>query len=238
MAWEESAMRSILFAAIVSCSTGTAAAGETTALPDESLNLRLAAPIESWDEALPLGNGLMGGLLWGANRTIRLSLDRGDLWDERPAEGMQWDQFTYANLKKWVAARDEKSIDTYLDRAYRDAHPTKIPAGRLEITLGAQKAVARFELNLAAAAPRRCGADMKRCAKRTRLGGRRSGADPPSAFHPPTRTSCGSTTSSGTSTAPPRAAERRPCRCKACGRPTPAGCLPGRATTTTISTRR
>ena len=31
------------------------------------------------DEAVPLGNGLMGGLLWGGGSTLRLSLDRGDL---------------------------------------------------------------------------------------------------------------------------------------------------------------
>ncbi len=42
------------------------------------------APIRSWDEVLPLGNGLTGGLLWGEGNLIRLSLDRGDLWDERP----------------------------------------------------------------------------------------------------------------------------------------------------------
>ena len=117
----------------------------------ESLNLKLDAPITTWDEALPLGNGLMGGLLWGASNTIRLSLDRGDLWDERPAEGMQWDQFNYANLKKWAAADDVKSIENYLDRAYRDVHPTKIPAGRLEIAIAPKLSVRRFELNLATA---------------------------------------------------------------------------------------
>lgn len=129
------------------------AAGADTAgsTPAASLNLRLEAPIASWDEALPLGNGLMGGLLWGSDNTLRLSFDRGDLWDERPAKGMQWEQFTYANLKKWAAAKDAKSIETYLDRAYRDVHPTKIPAGRLEITLAPKTTVRRFELNLATA---------------------------------------------------------------------------------------
>ena len=55
------------------------------AVPPAELNLVLQAPITTWDEAVPLGNGLMGGLLWGEKQTIRLSLDRGDLWDERPA---------------------------------------------------------------------------------------------------------------------------------------------------------
>jgi alpha-L-fucosidase 2 len=144
-------MTKLFLPAFILGMAATTLASQAAALPDESVNLRLAAPIDSWDEALPLGNGLMGGLLWGADRTIRLSLDRGDLWDERPAEGMQWDQFTYANLRKWAATKDAKAIDNYLDRAYRDAHPTKIPAGRLEITLVPEKAVTRFELHLATA---------------------------------------------------------------------------------------
>jgi len=39
-----------------------------------SLVLVLAAPITTWDEAVPLGNGLLGGLLWGEGNTVRLSL--------------------------------------------------------------------------------------------------------------------------------------------------------------------
>ena len=70
-------------------------AGESR-LPDASLNPRLTAPIATWDEAIPLGNGLMGGLLWGETNLIRLSLDRGDLWDERPAPGDPLGSFTYA----------------------------------------------------------------------------------------------------------------------------------------------
>ncbi|MCC6415863.1 MAG: glycoside hydrolase N-terminal domain-containing protein, partial [Opitutaceae bacterium] len=49
------------------------------------MKLRLAAPITLWDEALPLGNGLQGALFWGEANKLRFSLDRGDLWDERPA---------------------------------------------------------------------------------------------------------------------------------------------------------
>ncbi|MCX6983539.1 MAG: hypothetical protein NT118_02145 [Lentisphaerae bacterium] len=47
-------------------------------IPDKKLNLKLDAPIKTWDEAIPLGNGLMGGLLWGNDNLLRLSLDRGE----------------------------------------------------------------------------------------------------------------------------------------------------------------
>jgi alpha-L-fucosidase 2 len=130
---------------------GAFAPARETRLPGPDLNLTLTAPIATWDEAVPLGNGLMGGLLWGGGSTLRLSLDRGDLWDERPADGMRWELFTYANLIRKVAEQDYKYIDDVFDRAYRDSHPSKIPAGRVEMSLDPGQRLERFELDLASA---------------------------------------------------------------------------------------
>jgi alpha-L-fucosidase 2 len=75
-------------------------------------NLVLSAPINTWDEAIPLGNGLMGGLLWGENNTIRLSLDRGDLWDERSYNGKEWwKEHTYS---KGVELAAQKKYDSWM----------------------------------------------------------------------------------------------------------------------------
>ena len=82
-------------------SLGTAA-GES--FPAAKSNLRLEAPIQTWDEAVPLGNGLLGGLLWGEDGQLRLSLDRGDLWDERPATKVDWGRYTWATLLELTAA--------------------------------------------------------------------------------------------------------------------------------------
>lgn len=121
-------------------------------LPPAELNLKLAAPISTWDEAVPLGNGLMGGLLWGEGNRLRLSLDRGDLWDERPAPGDPLSQFTYAQMAKLVAEGKNGEIAKIADaQAYDQKHPTKIPAGRLEITLDPGQVVQSFELDLATA---------------------------------------------------------------------------------------
>jgi len=43
---------------------------DAVAEPAPELNLTLTAPIGTCDEALPLGNGLMGGLLWGGGSTL------------------------------------------------------------------------------------------------------------------------------------------------------------------------
>ena len=134
-----------LFSIVICLFTGTAAAA------DDPLKLELTAPIRTWDEAVPLGNGLLGGLLWGEDNTIRLSLDRGDLWDERPAPDMPWEKFNFANLIRLVQEQKAGEITAIFDRNYSAAHPTKIPAGRLEIVLEPTQQVQRFELAMAAA---------------------------------------------------------------------------------------
>jgi alpha-L-fucosidase 2 len=121
--------------ALVSAST----LAEETPVPPPDQNLVLAAPIKHWDEAIPLGNGLMGGLLWGEGNTVRLSLDRGDLWDERPAGEAGW-----WRTRTWKVGGD-------WDGPYNGVTPTKLPAGRLELTLDPSRQVNAFELNLATA---------------------------------------------------------------------------------------
>ncbi len=111
----------------------------SAALPDAALNLKLTAPINTWDEAVPLGNGLMGGLLWGKNNLVRLSLDRGDLWDDRPAVEKEW-----WKKETWIKGGD-------WDAPYDGSTPTKLPAGRLEIQLDPAQQIQSFELNLATA---------------------------------------------------------------------------------------
>jgi alpha-L-fucosidase 2 len=120
-------------------------------LPGPDLNLKLAAPINTWDEAIPLGNGLLGGLLWGKDNTIRLSLDRGDLWDERPANGVRWKDFNYATIRRLVGEGKADEVNDICDKPYFDAHPSKLPAGRLEIALDPSQQVKSFELDLATA---------------------------------------------------------------------------------------
>jgi alpha-L-fucosidase 2 len=126
-------------------------AGQASRLPGPELNLVLGAPISTWDEAIPLGNGLLGGLLWGGDQALRLSLDRADLWDERPSDGLELERFNYRTARALVAAGRNDEFNRIFDRAYDDLHPTKLPAGRLEITLGEAQRLSSFELDLASA---------------------------------------------------------------------------------------
>lgn len=126
----------------------------TSQLPSPALNLKLTAPIATWDEAIPLGNGTMGVLLWGETNRLRLSLDRGDLWDERPSKEFVKvkDRFMWAAMQQMVAATNMAEFNRVFDSNYDyNGPPTKLPAGRVEITLDPSQVVEAFELNLATA---------------------------------------------------------------------------------------
>src|SRR5262245_308198 len=61
-------------------------------------------PLARWDEGLPLGNGVLGAMVWGENNVLKISLDRADLWDERTPPVFAKPEWTYATLKQLVAA--------------------------------------------------------------------------------------------------------------------------------------
>jgi len=112
-------------------------------------SLRLEAPIATWDEAVPLGNGLTGGLLWGENGTVRLSLDRGDLWDLRTPETYKEPGWNYATIQRLVAERNQAELVRRFDAPFEQVpHPTKLPGARLEVTLDDGKRLRAFDLDL------------------------------------------------------------------------------------------
>jgi alpha-L-fucosidase 2 len=89
-----------------------------------------------WDEAVPLGNGMIGALVWRNGARLRLSLDRADLWDLRPMDNLRGPEWTF----RWVIDHWQKNdygpVQEKFDKPY-DANPapTKIPAGALEFDL-------------------------------------------------------------------------------------------------------
>ncbi|RPJ69764.1 MAG: hypothetical protein EHM24_17635, partial [Acidobacteria bacterium] len=111
--------------------------------------LRLNAPISTWDEAIPLGNGLTGGLLWGGDSTVRLSLDRGDLWDLRTPDIYKEPDWNYATIQRLVAERNQRELVRRFDAPFEEIpYPTKLPGARLELTLDDGKRLTSFDLDL------------------------------------------------------------------------------------------
>ncbi|MGL4852088.1 MAG: glycosyl hydrolase family 95 catalytic domain-containing protein [Phocaeicola sp.] len=105
---------------------------------------------ESWDEAMPLGNGMVGALVWQKEQKLRISLDYVDLWDERPM--VNYDSIPVRNFK-WVEQQVRKKeylpVQMMYDIPYdTSAFPTKIPGAALEFDTHSLGAVERVRLYL------------------------------------------------------------------------------------------
>jgi alpha-L-fucosidase 2 len=105
---------------------------------EDPYQIVLKAPIEKWDEALPLGNGLTGGLLWGGDGGIRLSLDRGDLWDLRDHPILSDESFTYDSMVRMV--REGRNDELNEKHSHISPFPTKLPGGRLVVDIDSKPA--------------------------------------------------------------------------------------------------
>ena len=94
--------------------------------------LRFDGTIALWDEAMPLGNGQTGCLLWGEDR-IKLSLDRVDIWDNRPAPETLLPEFTYETMARAYRDGDMDTVTRLFDHPYSYAAPSKLAVGRIEL---------------------------------------------------------------------------------------------------------
>jgi alpha-L-fucosidase 2 len=121
-------------------------AAESQLNPPSAMRLHLSGPIESSLDAIPLGNGLCGGLLWGKGTNIYLSLDRGDLWDLRPHPGYTNAGFTYQTVVEMAQAGRTAELNRQFAKV--SLFPTKVPGARLVVELPAGVSVDGFSLDL------------------------------------------------------------------------------------------
>jgi alpha-L-fucosidase 2 len=119
--------------------------------PRPEHGLRYDEPATVWDEAMPLGNGLLGALVWGDGKPLRISLDRTDLWDLRPVPEFHTKEYSYKMMRQWVREGRIDDLHRLYDKPYGNAGPTKIPAGRIELTFGSNPAFQNATLDLAQA---------------------------------------------------------------------------------------
>ncbi|MGY3054693.1 alpha-L-fucosidase 2 [Pedobacter sp. UYEF25] len=95
-------------------------------------NLSFTSLATRWDEAMPLGNGMLGALIWGKEDKLRISLDRADLWDERlPDRNLDVNNFAW--VQQQVEKKEYQIVQKKLDDPYNSfPYPTKLPAAALE----------------------------------------------------------------------------------------------------------
>lgn len=98
--------------------------------------LQFAALAPSWDEAIPLGNGDLGALVWQKEGRLRFSLDRSDLWDLRPIDSFRKPEFSYRWVTEQVMKGDYTPVQQLFDVPYNQLPgPSKIPGAALEFDI-------------------------------------------------------------------------------------------------------
>lgn len=104
----------------------------------------------TWDEGIPLGNAVVGSLIWQRDSTLRFSLDRTDLWDLRPMDSISGPNNKFSWVREQVEKGDYLPVQKKYDWPYdRLPAPSKIPGAALDFSLaglGAPKDV-RLYLN-------------------------------------------------------------------------------------------
>ncbi|TMI65741.1 MAG: hypothetical protein E6H07_07490 [Bacteroidetes bacterium] len=102
--------------------------------PKPQHNLKFDSLAKRWDEAIPLGNGWLGALIWQKGDKLRLSLDRVDLWDDRPMPEI--DKLKFRWVVEKVKLNQYDSVQKIGDEPYEKyPAPTKIPGAAIEFDL-------------------------------------------------------------------------------------------------------
>lgn len=94
-------------------------------------------PICRWDEGFALGNGDLGGLVFGKEK-ICFSLDKSNLWDNRPAPESLEKGFNYANMVNLVKSGKDDDWQEFLrqfNKLVQHSNPTKLNAGKIVFNL-------------------------------------------------------------------------------------------------------
>jgi len=141
----------LLFSALFPAAACAPPAGRSL-LPASRHDLVFKSLAGTWDEGIPLGNGMIGALIWQRGKSLRMSLDRADLWDLRPVAEFSGPEFRFAWVKKQVLKKDYDPVHRMGDIPYdRDPAPTKIPAAALEFDIASLGDVESVRLSVAEA---------------------------------------------------------------------------------------
>ncbi|MCE5346689.1 MAG: hypothetical protein LLG13_10435 [Bacteroidales bacterium] len=134
------------FLILSSCQTGIKKPGQ---LPSEKSDLKFTQLAERWDEAIPLGNGILGALIWKKDNNLRFSLDRADLWDLRPMDNFNKSEWKYSWVKEQWKKNTYSKVQELFDVPYdKNPAPSKIPGGALEFDISSLGEVESVEMIL------------------------------------------------------------------------------------------
>jgi alpha-L-fucosidase 2 len=87
---------------------------------------------EVWDEAIPLGNGILGALIYKKGEHLRFSIDRIDLWDVRSTKYLDEGKHTFSYLYNLWKTGNYKIAQDLRDSLRIDPYPSKIPVAAID----------------------------------------------------------------------------------------------------------
>lgn len=110
---------------------------DSLSVTESDSDLIFSSLAQSWDEGIPLGNATIGALVWKKDSSLRLSLDRTDLWDLRSVDSLSGNNYRFAWVKDQIRKKDYLPVQQKFDHPYdRMPAPSKIPGAALEFSLG------------------------------------------------------------------------------------------------------
>jgi alpha-L-fucosidase 2 len=89
-----------------------------------------------WDEGIPLGNGIIGALIWQKDANLRMSLDNVNLWDLRPMENLNTPNYKFSWVYEQWKNDNYKEVQQNFDVPYdKSPAPSKIPGAGMEFEI-------------------------------------------------------------------------------------------------------
>src|SRR4051812_4442254 len=92
-------------------------------------------PANGWTEALPLGNGRLGGMVFGGVTGDRIQLNEDTLWSGYPRDNNNYEAINYLEQARSLIFEEkyleaEKLIETHMLGAYTESYQ---PLGDLNL---------------------------------------------------------------------------------------------------------
>ncbi len=85
--------------------------------------LRYSEPAQNWNEALPLGNGRIGAMMYSGTVTDRISLSEDTLWSGHPdPDAKPYDTSTLPEIRKLIREKKYKEAEKMVSDAMPNAH--------------------------------------------------------------------------------------------------------------------
>lgn len=100
-----------------------------------------------------MGNGRLGALVWGGDRTLKITFGRADLWDHRGAKSWK-PEMNYSHLYQLLRDGNEPEIRRIFAETVQPGspqRPTVLPVGRVELRLPEGTALVDAELDFSTA---------------------------------------------------------------------------------------